>query len=101
MEKQEITGLSELNIEQIKQVIASFPEISKVLLFGSRAIGTYRPNSDIDLCLYGEHLNLTLLNRLEEKLDDLLLPYRFDLLVHSRIKNADFLEHIALFGKEF
>ena len=50
------------------------PEVEKAVLYGSRAKGTYRPGSDIDLTLCGGELNHTLLTQIVNKLDDLLLP---------------------------
>ncbi len=47
-------------IKKIRAVFANYGEIKKVLLYGSRAKGNNRFNSDIDLCIEGEALNLTL-----------------------------------------
>ena len=44
------------------------------VLYGSRALGTCRPGSDIDLCIEGESLGLTELLSIENRMDDLLLP---------------------------
>ena len=47
-------GLSERQLTVLKQILSLFAdEISSVDLFGSRATGDYRPNSDIDLVLRG------------------------------------------------
>ena len=44
-------GLKESDIELIKKVFSNYPEVEKVILYGSRAKGTYKPASDIDLTL--------------------------------------------------
>ncbi|MCB1827564.1 MAG: nucleotidyltransferase domain-containing protein [Coxiellaceae bacterium] len=43
------SGLSRGQIDVIWHVFGSHPKIAKVLLYGSRAKGNYRENSDIDL----------------------------------------------------
>lgn len=42
-------GLSDENILKIRNVFAKFAEVEKVIIYGSRAKGNYRYNSDIDL----------------------------------------------------
>lgn len=95
------TGLSAKDRRQIRSVLSRFPEIDRAVLYGSRAKGTYRPGSDIDLTLEGEGLELGGLYRLSEALSDLNLPYSFDLSIFRHIENPDFLDHIARVGIEF
>ena len=94
-------GLKEHTIEKMNGVFAQFPEVEKVMLYGSRAKGTYRPGSDIDLTLMGSALNLKTLFRIETELDDLLLPYMIDLSIFEHIDNPDLLDHIRRVGKVF
>ena len=82
-------------------VFAQFPEVEKVMLYGSRAKGTYRPGSDIDLILVGPALNLKTLFRIETELDDLLLPYKIDLSIFDHIDNPGLVDHIRRMGKVF
>ena len=39
-------------LEQIIAVLRRFPQIEKAVLFGSRARGDYRPQSDYDIAIY-------------------------------------------------
>jgi predicted nucleotidyltransferase len=82
-------------------VFARHPEVKKAVLYGSRAKGTHRPGSDIDLTLFGVALTYTQLDRIETEIDDLLLPYTVDLSLHTQIDNADLLEHIQRVGQLF
>ena len=82
-------------------VFQSFPEIEQVILYGSRAKGTNKPGSDIDLTIKGKNLNLQLINKIDLELDDLLLAYTFDLSIYNQIDNSDLLEHIKRVGKDF
>lgn len=95
-------GLAAEDVQNIRNAIARVPLISKVILYGSRAKGNYRPGSDIDLTLLGK--NLTLKNGvypLMDALEELNLPYTFDISIYSRIDNDDLLAHIQRVGEVF
>jgi len=92
-------GLKEETLSSIREVFRRYPELAEVIIYGSRAKGNYRPGSDIDLTLKGERLNLRILNRIANELDDLLLPYSFDLSVYSQIENSDLIDHIQRVGQ--
>jgi len=94
-------GLSDHTIEAIQNVLRDYPQVQKAVLYGSRAMGNYRPGSDIDLTLLGPYLDLTTLHKIEDELDDLLLPYKIDLSIYHQIKNPEFLDHINRVGKVF
>jgi predicted nucleotidyltransferase len=94
-------GLSQRTVERIKDVLAHFPEVGRAVLFGSRAKGTARLGSDIDLALYGEGLNWRVLGRIEDELDDMLLPYTFSLLHHNARTDSELAAHITRVGLPF
>lgn len=94
-------GLKPHTISAIQNVFARHPEIEQAILYGSRAKGTQRPGSDIDLTLFGETLTYTQLDRIETEIDDLLLPYTVDLSLHTQIDNADLRDHIQRVGQLF
>lgn len=76
----------QIDIESaILKVFKSNPKIEKVILFGSRAMGSNSPGSDIDLAIVGRDLHLDDLITLHMKLDGLWLPYKFDIQIYSRI----------------
>ncbi len=74
-------GLAPETLDRIKAALAHFPEVEKAVLYGSRAKGNYRRGSDIDLTLLGTGLDHQLLARLDDALDDLMLPYKIDVSV--------------------
>jgi len=94
-------GLNEKTIENIKSVFTRYKEVDEVILYGSRAKGNFKPGSDVDLTLKGEKLNLQILNMISLELDDLLLPYSFDLSIFHQISNPDLIEHIERVGVTF
>lgn len=94
-------GLSQEIRERINAVFKEYVDIDEVILYGSRAKGNFRPGSDIDLTLKGTDLNLEYLNKVGLALDDLLLPYIFDLSIFCRISNPQLCEHIERVGRSF
>lgn len=86
--------------EEIVSLLRDYPEISRATIFGSRAKGNYRPGSDIDLCLDAAELTMRRRLALENRLDDLLLPWRIDLLLRDEIDNPALLDHIDRVGLE-
>ncbi|MBF0299395.1 MAG: nucleotidyltransferase domain-containing protein [Oligoflexia bacterium] len=92
-------GLSYLQLCEIINTFKEFKKIYKVLIIGSRAIGNFRHSSDIDLVLYGKNILLDDLSFLSLKLDELYLPYKFDLIIFDNIKNMELIEHIKNNGK--
>ena len=94
-------GLKEITIQQINSVLTQYNEVEKAVLYGSRAKGNYRNGSDIDLTLIGIGLDLSLIFKIENQLDDLLLPYKIDLSILEKIENPDLIEHINRIGVVF
>lgn len=95
------TGLKSQTINDIKKVFASSPEIEKAILYGSRAKGNYKDGSDIDLVLIAPEFSLTDLNKIENQLDDLLLPWKIDMALFHQIENQDLIDHINRVGIVF
>ena len=94
-------GLEQKIVLQIRGVFEKYPQIEKVILYGSRAKGTHKTGSDIDLTLVGEKLALRELNAIDNALDDLLLPYSFDLSIFHHIDDPELLGHIERVGVVF
>ena len=94
-------GLKDKDIVAIKNVFAGFKQVEHAIIYGSRAKGNYKPASDIDITLKGKNLNSTILNKIALQLDDLLLPYTFDLSIFHQIENPDLLAQIERIGKVF
>ncbi|HEY3370306.1 MAG TPA: nucleotidyltransferase domain-containing protein [Prolixibacteraceae bacterium] len=94
-------GLNENTIDQIRQVFSRYPEIGQALLYGSRAKGNFKTGSDIDLTLIGDQLNQKILNKIEDDIDELMLPYSFDLSILKQVSNQDFVDHVNRVGIVF
>jgi predicted nucleotidyltransferase len=96
-----IYGVKEENIRRINQVFINHPEVDEVILYGSRAKGSFKPASDIDLTLKGDHLDSAILSKIAWEIDDLLLPFTFDLSVYSQIQSKELLSDIQRIGIVF
>ncbi|MBD1399611.1 nucleotidyltransferase family protein [Pelovirga terrestris] len=92
-------GLLQADYDEMLQAIRSFPDITKVTLFGSRAKGTDKPGSDVDLAIETDSTNnrtaIELAIRLNEETP---LPYMFDVIDHQQINEPALLDHIERVG---
>ncbi len=91
-------GLKEQILKKINESFSLWPEIERVYLYGSRAKGDFRPGSDIDLAVVAPGLSLPGLLRIENQLDDLLLPWNIDIVLFHQISNPELINHIRRVG---
>lgn len=91
-------GLKASTLENIIKTFTKQPKIKRVVLYGSRAKGNYRTGSDIDITLMGENITMEDLNRIYLELDELCLPYNFDISVFEKLENKDLIDHINRIG---
>ena len=93
------TGLTQQDIDLIRQEAAQLPGIERVVLFGSRAKGSYRPGSDVDLMIQGHAVTDDTATQLADQLNEVLpLPYFFDVLNENTLSNDALLQHIKRVG---
>ncbi len=90
-------GLQQKDITAINQCFEQFSQIEQVIIYGSRAKGNYKNGSDIDLTIIG-NLDYRNLLKLENNIDDLLLPYKIDISLFNKINSTELIEHINRFG---
>lgn len=91
-------GLPDDVVGRIREVLARHPDLEEAVLYGSRAKGTHHPGSDIDLTLKGPDLDHGELTEIDNELDDLMLPYRFDLSLFAELSHPGLLDHIQRVG---
>ncbi len=97
-EVQPNNGLSCKHQQLITEIVSLENHVQSAWLFGSRAIGSFKPNSDIDLVLVGEALTLSDLANILSALDQTTIPYKVDVLIKHQITNDALLKHIDEFG---
>ena len=86
------------DLELVRSVLRQHPEIECATLFGSRAKGTHTPRSDVDLALAGPR-GAHGAEAIAAELEELPLPYRFDVHALAAITHAPLLEHIKCVGQ--
>lgn len=91
-------GIKDDYWKRLETVFVSHKNIEKVILYGSRAKGTNRMYSDVDIVLVGEKINNREYCELVQEIDDLLLPFIFDISVYHSIKDSNLIESINRTG---
>jgi predicted nucleotidyltransferase len=87
-------GLTSTHLAILRAILAPFMEhITTIGLFGSRATGKYRPNSDIDLVLYGT-LTQAMVDRIHSLCAESHLPYTVDVHAYHLISYPPLKAHI-------
>jgi len=90
-------GLAQTDLDLIRGVLKRHPLVTAAHLFGSRAKGTATVSSDIDLALEGI-TNPLQAEAIASDLDELPLPYHFDVVALVTVKSAQLRDHIARVG---
>ena len=91
-------GLDDRVKDAVLGVFKNFPAIEEAKIFGSRALGSFRAKSDVDIVLFGQcedDMNL----RVAAELDALSTPYQFDVVCYDQIQNDALRDHIDRVGK--
>jgi type I restriction enzyme S subunit len=94
-------GLKDKDINLIKNVFHLHSKVKEVLIFGSRAMGTERLGSDIDLAVKGENITTSDILKIRTQLDELKIAYECDVVNYHNIKTPEFVEHIDKHGIVF
>ena len=89
-------GISDKSYQILQSYFQQAENIDKVVIFGSRALGTYRNGSDIDLALFGKNLNMIKINA---ELEELQTPYMYDVLEYETLQNQALKDHIRTQGQ--
>ncbi len=92
-------GISDKSFSALLDALHETREVDEAILFGSRALGNFRPGSDIDIAVRGKNLSVRAAADLSTLLNEKLpLPYLFDIVHYDTINNADLKEHIDQVG---
>lgn len=93
-------GLSKNTTQILKDFWSKYPQIEQVKIYGSRAKGNFKEGSDIDFAIFGE-LDETLILKISGEMEELPLPYKFDITGYSLIENPKLKDHIDRIGLVF
>lgn len=89
-------GLPDQALDQIRDCFTAYPDIQWVKIYGSRAMNTYHPGSDIDLAFSGPVDHSI---RLSSDLENLPTPYLFDITYYDGLQNESLRSHIDRLGQ--
>lgn len=92
-------GLSEKQLEEIVEILRRYEEVEEAILFGSRAIDTYKEASDVDIAIKGEKATSILAGKIKSHFEeDTYLPFFFDIVAYNSITNENLKQHIDTKG---
>jgi len=86
-------GLNDKELATLRSVLTS-QGITSAKIFGSRAMGTYKKGSDIDLAIEGDEKKIAYILNEESP-----LIYQCDVVNISKLRNQNLLEHIHRVGQ--
>jgi len=92
-------GLNKRDMQTLSNIFSKYEDVRKVLLFGSRAKGSYYPGSDIDMAIVDNNISYQILRKIKSDISDSSLPYNVDLVNFSTLTNPALKEHISRVGK--
>jgi predicted nucleotidyltransferase len=98
MSENTLYGLAESDIQNVIALLRQNQKIEKIILFGSRAKGTFNSGSDVDIAIIGNSVCLNDVLDATIEIEKLNLPYKFDLIVYDRINEEALKEHIDRVG---
>ncbi len=89
-------GISTKTFELLLETFNQYEEIEKVFLFGSRAVGTQRNGSDIDIAIKGENINSDLIYNLKITFNGRLpIPYKVDVVSYDSLNHEKLNKEIS------
>ena len=94
-------GLSNRDIQTIRDILNKYPDVEEVRLFGSRAIGNYYKGSDIDFAVMNEGVSNKTIQSLVSDFEESSLPYFIDVIYFPDLNHPGLKEHINRVGKLF
>lgn len=94
-------GLEQHIIDKLIAVFEQYPKVDKALVFGSRAKGNYRPDSDIDIAIKGQDLSTDDIIAISVAFEEKGITHKIDLINYHTIKEPELKGHIDRVGIEF
>ncbi len=91
-------GLKNSELDIMFGFFSEIANLEKVILYGSRAKGNYKPFSDVDITLTGDCLTINDLYKLQDLFYYSDLPYMYDISIFKNISNPDLIDHIKRRG---
>ncbi len=95
-------GISDKFFEILLDVMKSYPQIEEAFIFGSRAKGSYKHGSDIDIAIKGKEISNELVWDITALLNnEMPIPYKVDMLAVNEGLSLSLADHIRRIGISF
>jgi type I restriction enzyme S subunit len=94
-------GLEENIIKKIAQVFEANLKVDKALVFGSRAKGNWRSDSDIDIAIKSFDITMDDILKMSVAFEEKGIKYNIELIDYFNINEKALVEHIDRVGIEF
>ena len=93
-------GLRQQDLDEIIRTLQKFSLIEEAIIFGSRAKGTFKKGSDIDIAIKEKGIDHELVASLSFLLnEESAMPYFFDIVHFEEISEKELLAHINRVGQ--
>ncbi len=92
-------GLSPQIVRYLRNMPVLFEGLERVVIFGSRAKGTHKTGSDIDVALFGPTLDVHKVGEIDEYIKGLPTLYRWDVVHYDTLRHEGLKAHIDRVGR--
>lgn len=92
-------GLTERNLHTIRVLFQRYDSVKEVVIFGSRATGSYKQGSDIDLAIMNPDFDKNRLPSLVAEFEESDIPYFTDVVFFHTLSNQSLKAQITTHGK--
>ena len=96
-----VFGLKEEEEQILKSIFSKYENLNKVVVYGSRAKGTFNERSDVDLVITESNIDRPLIGQIISEINNSNFPYLVDIQDFSTLKNKQLIEHINRVGQVF
>jgi len=93
-------GLEQPIIDKLIAVFEQNSKVDRAFVFGSRAKGNYRPDSDIDIAIKGQDLHTDDIIAMSVAFEEKGITHKIDLINYDTINEPDLKDHIDRVGIE-
>jgi len=97
----DIYGLNDRDIQTLFGILNKYDEVENVYLYGSRAKGTHKLGSDIDLAIMNEGVSEKTIRTIKSEIEESSLPYFVDITNFTTLNHKELAEHIQRVGVSF
>lgn len=94
-------GLKAEQFDILSNIFGSNPNVHSIYIYGSRAMGTNKDRSDVDLVLMDKNIDRFSLGNLIFEINNSDFPFTVDIQNFNTLKNPDLIKHIQTYGKLF